>query len=51
MIRPAEATFFEATVIKPEAVGLPVQNFELVALPVTEDKQVFRKRGQAQESR
>jgi len=40
-IRPVEAAFFQSTVVKPKAIGLPVQDLESVAPPVAEDKQAF----------
>jgi hypothetical protein len=41
---PLEATFFEASIIEPKAVGIPKENFDFIARAVTENESSLTER-------
>lgn len=42
--RPLEGHFLQAAIVKPKAVGIPKEDFEFIAPPITEDKPGFAER-------
>lgn len=37
-LRPSESTFFQPSIVEPEAVRIPVENLELVQAAITENE-------------